>query len=253
MIDHFVLTRSSYGVGWDLEANQRRLAIFAGVTARLMAAQTERRWTWIVLVDVDDPLRVDRLAIARRAGVEVRELAWRAADQQLAAAPWDPKGATAGIRDQVAGTAYRAPWNDAIGERPNRTLLTRLDDDDGFAPTAIARIRAAAESSRPGPKRRVWMLPVGIRVWDGRESIVRHPRNAMSTLETRAGDDATVYDFGHQRVDAYAPVALVDENVGWLWARHPDTLSGIRKAEHPISLHTRRLFPIAWRVLERVA
>lgn len=250
MIDHYVLTRSSYGLGWDLEANERRLRIFAGVTARLMARQTERRWTWILLTDLDDPLRAERIATALLAGVPVRVLNWRAADVELAPAPWDPKAAATGIRDQVAATAYRAPWNDAIGARPNRTLLTRLDDDDGFAPTALARIRAAA-AGRHGSLdrlRTVWILPNGIRVWDGREAIVRHPSNAMSTLDTPAGDVATVYDYGHHVAAAFAPVKFVDDRIGWLWTRHPDTLSGIRKADAPITRTTRRLFPIDWRL-----
>ncbi len=53
---HFVLTRSAYGPAWSIEANRRRLAVTKAVTARLMAAQTTRVWTWVVLLDRRDPL-----------------------------------------------------------------------------------------------------------------------------------------------------------------------------------------------------
>ncbi|HET7030344.1 MAG TPA: glycosyltransferase [Candidatus Limnocylindrales bacterium] len=243
-LEHFVLTRSAYGAAWDLEANRRRLRLFEGVTCRTMAAQTERRVTWILLLDVRDPFAGHRVLAAESTGIPVRILWWDQAGVELAPAPWDPQPNTP--RQLVAATAYRAPWNDAIGIRTSRTLLTRIDDDDGFARNALERIRTSAERW-PAPGRAARILPRGIRVWQGRQVPVRHPTNAWATLETPAGDELTVYDYGHRQVREQGfPVVDVDEDPGWLWVRHPDSISGIRHADEPISDATRELFPIDW-------
>jgi hypothetical protein len=243
-LEHFVLTRSAYGAAWDLEANRRRLELFRGVTCRTMATQTERRATWIVLVDVRDPLAGHRILAAEATGIPIRILWWDQAGAELAAAPWDPKPNTP--RQKVAATAYRAPWNDAIGIRSSTTLLTRIDDDDGFASDALERIRDAAEAEAI-TGRAAFILPRGIRVWNGLEVDSDHPTNAWATLQTPAGDELTVYDYCHRQVrDQGFPVVDVDEEPGWLWVRHQDTISGIRHAEQPISDATRALFPIDW-------
>lgn len=235
---HYVLTRAAYGPEWSLEANERRLAITRAVTARLMAAQTCRDWTWLVLLDPRDPLLEERLAVFRSGGV-VRPILWQPAE--VAAAPWDTAKSTTTVQ-KIAATAYRAPWD--VGPRDELILQTRIDDDDGFAPDALARIR-----SKRHPGRVVWMLPIGVRVWNGRETVVRHTTNAMATLQTPPGDTLGVYDYGHRRVAEVARVRLVDEQAGWLWVRHPDTISGHRQADYPIKLRTRRLFPIDWSAL----
>lgn len=243
-LEHFVLTRSAYGAAWDREANRRRLELFRGVTCRTMAAQTERRATWILLLDVRDPMAGHRILAAEATGLTVRIQWWDQAGVDLAPAAWDPKPNTP--RQLVAASAYRAPWNEAIGTRSSTTLLTRLDDDDGFATTALERIRAAAEASAIAG-RAAFLLPRGIRVWRGLEVDVVHPTNAWATLQTPAGDELTVYDYGHRQVRGQGfPVVDVDDELGWLWVRHDDTISGIRQAERPIAAATRELFPIDW-------
>src|SRR5688572_33177200 len=64
-VRHYVLTRSAYGPAWDREANARRLEITRAVTARLMAHQTAKAWTWVVLLDERDPFAAERLALYR--------------------------------------------------------------------------------------------------------------------------------------------------------------------------------------------
>jgi hypothetical protein len=240
---HCVLTRSAYGPEWDLAANRRRLAITRAVTARLMAQQTVRSWTWIVLLDERDPLLKERRELYETSAPHFVPLTWR------------PPGArsitTFGIsarRERIAAADYRAPWRSLVGPADEQVLMTRLDDDDGLAPDAIARYQADAVGLEA---RTILMLPAGIRVWRGRSSSVRHERNAMHTLSTPAGDELSVYDYGHTKVRDVAQVRLVDERPGWLWVRHRDTISGWRRADVPISAEVRAAFPVDWPSLER--
>lgn len=243
-VRHLVLTRSAYGPDWTPAAIERRLRVTAGVTARLMAAQTTRDWTWVVLVDPRDPFLAKRLEILRAAAPRLVPIEWIPGN--VAPAPWDPHGDRANRIQQIAATAYRAPWAQAVGPRDELVLQTRLDDDDGLAIDALERVQAAA---RTVTARTALMHPFGVRVWAGRYSRVRHDTNAMHTLATLAGDELGVYDYGHRKVAAAAPVRIVDNDVAWLWARHVDTISGHRQADHPISTAVRRLFPIDWSVL----
>jgi hypothetical protein len=244
-VRHFVLTRAAYGAGWSLAANQRRLAVTAGVTAQLMARQSTRDWTWVVLLHARDPFLAKRLAVFEAAAPACIALFWEPGE--LAAAPWDPNGDRTNLVQKVAATAYRAPWRDALGDRAEGvTLMTRLDDDDGLAIDALERTAAAAASVTA---RTILMQPVGFRVWDGRYSRVRHDSNAMHTLAAPAGDDLVVYDYGHRHVARVAPVVTVDEAPAWLWVRHRDTISGWKKADRLITNDLRRLFPIDWSVL----
>lgn len=234
-----MLTRSAYGPAWDIDANRRRLQLLRGITAATLRAQTTP-FTWIVLVDRDDPLIDERRAIVEAVGGRVLEWTPETPEQ----APWDSARST-NLVQKIAATAYRAPWAEAIGERSQTTLITRIDDDDGFAPDAFARIRRKAERANIA-NRVAWIMPNGIRVWKGHEIAVRHTTNAMSTLQTPPGDTATVYDYGHRLVARFCPVRFVDVAPGWLWVRHRDTISGHRNAALPISRRTRALFPIDW-------
>lgn len=233
-MNHYLLTRAVYFPGlWPLEANRRRLALFSGVTVRSLAAQTVRDWVWVLAVAADDELRGERLAAAEAAGVEVRAL------------EVPPLGERA-TRARAAMAAYRAPWAEVAGPGPR--LTTRLDDDDAFTPDAFARIRGRLGSWVP--RRRVsLMLPVGFRVWGGRYTRVHHASNAMATLYTPEGDAATVYGFMHRNIAEHVEVLHVDQDPGWLWVRHPDTLSGWRRSTRPVSRGLIARFPIDWSVV----
>ena len=239
---HYVLTRSAYGPEWSIAANRRRLAITRAVTARLMAEQTNRDWTWVVLVDDRDPLIEDRIAVFAAAAPRLEVIRWTpAADPQPA--PWDKHAADTTPVQRIAAEAYRAPWDP--GPRDDVILQTRLDDDDGLAPDTLARVRARARG-----RRAVLMHPSGVRVWDGSYASVRHGRNAMHTLVTPPGDTLGVYDYGHTKVASVAPVVTVDARWAWLWVRHRDTISGWKRADRPIDDMVRRTFPIDWHTLE---
>lgn len=244
---HYVLTRSAYGPDWTLEANRRRLAITRAVTVRLMATQTWRDWTWIVLLDERDELLAQRLQVFLEAGVEVKPLLW--VPGRLAAAPWDrrPDSIRSNRLEQVAATAYRAPWRSAIRRLRHPLLTTRLDDDDGLAPTTLDRVQRAA---RRVHRRTALVHPWGYRTWAGRCSLVRHDTNAMHSLMAPPTDEMLVYDYGHRRVRTVAPVVEVDQHPAWLWVRHQDTISGWKVADDPITPDVRALFPIDWTALE---
>jgi hypothetical protein len=238
-VKHYVLTRSAYGPDWDIEANRRRLEITRAVTAASMTAQ-QADWTWVVVVDERDPLLAERIAVFG----DCIPILWRPPANPQAAA-WDRHGQSARTIQRIAAEAYRAPWRDHL--KPGPLLMTRLDDDDGLAPDALARYQQAARKAKD---RTVYMLPQGVRVWAGRYELVRHTTNAMHTLYTPAGDDMTVYDYGHRHVERVAPVVHVDRAWGWLWVRHRDTISGYHRATKPLDRSVRRAFPIDWPALE---
>lgn len=236
---HVVLTRSAYGPAWNRAANLRRLRLTEAVTARLMRQQYDARpWTWIVLLDERDPFLRGRMDVFEASAPQFVPLIWTPPD--------DPN-----LRRRVrvmrsAAADYRAPWRSAIGPADEFTLMTRLDDDDGLTPDALRRYQQAACGLT---ERTVLMLPRGVRVWANRYSPVRHDRNAMHTLVTPPGDEMTVYDYGHTRVRAIAPVVDVDQRPGWLWVRHRDTISGWHQADRPLTREIRRLFPVDWSAL----
>ena len=222
---HLILTRSAYGPGWSLEANRRRLDMTCAVTVRSLASQTSRDFRWLVLLHPADPLLRERMAAYGSIGAEFLYL--------------DASGTSA----EVAWQAYRAGWADAIGTREDTVAMTRLDDDDAFAPWAMARVQ---ERTTKIDRRTALMFPIGVRVWAGRYTLVRHSSNAMHTLVTPPGDTLTVYDYGHRDVRKHMPVRSVDPRPAWLWSRHLDTISGWRIAERPLTPQIRAMFNVDW-------
>lgn len=228
-VRHVVLTRSAYGPGWDLDANRRRLAITVGITVRSLAAQTNKDWTWIVAVTPKDPLLRERYAAFESVGVPVRFVDFESGNLT----PGD-----------VAFDAYRAAW--PIGPRDETVLMTRLDDDDAFTPDAFARLRKKAASTRG---RAALMFPHGFRVLGSGYTPVTHLSNAMHSLLTPPGDMLDVYAYGHRHVAETVRVVHVDQRPAWLWVRHPDSISGWKHVEKPLTPQVRRLFPIDWSLL----
>lgn len=228
---HVILTRSAYGPSWTLEANRRRLAMTEGVTIASLRSQTSRAWEWIVLIHRADPLRAQR---ERAFGQLGARFIYTGTEASPIASAFD---------------AYRAPWAEAIGDRSQKVAMTRLDDDDGFVPWAMERVETTADLT---PRRTALMFPLGIRVWQGAFTLVRHGSNAMHTLVTMPGDSMTVYDYGHRDVRKTVPVKVIDRRIAWLWSRHADTISGWRVAERPLVPQIRSMFPIDWSLFDGV-
>ncbi len=244
---HYVFTRSAYGPEWAPPKNAHRLSITRGITAPMMARQTVD-WTWVVLLDPGDPMRSERMEVFRSAGAPVVFMDF-ARPEVLHPAPWDIRARRAHRLEQVAATAYWAPWRAQTGEPDDVILMTRLDDDDALCANTLDRVQRAARTRR---RRAIFMHPMGYRVWKHRCSLVRHPSNAMQTLLTPPGDTASVYDYGHTVAKRFAPVVVVDELPAWLWSRHRSTISGHKRADHAFNREIRRLFPVDWSVLNVV-
>jgi hypothetical protein len=245
---HYVLTRSAFGPAWDIAANARRLAVTKAVTARLMSRQTCSDWTWVVLLDERDPLLRDRMALYGDSAPAFAPIVHRPNDRP-------DRHSAIRSRQRAAAADYAAPWREAI-TADCKVLTTRIDDDDGFAPDALARFQAAAEGIT---ERKALMLPVGFHLWAGRYSLVRHERNAMHTFVAPPGDDCYVYSYGHTTVAQFVGpenVRILGEEPGWLWIRHRDTISDARRpgkwGGRPmlITPALRAQFPIDWKALE---
>ena len=232
---HFVLTRAVYSPKlWTEEANRRRLRIFEAVTVSSLRAQKAYRdWQWGVVLHPDDPYYAERKRLVRRASPNAIIL------------DFDSKGSQA-TRDALALRAYEG-WRDALNSTKGNLLTTRIDDDDAFTAKALLRIRKAAETRRG--KRTAWIIPNGYRLWHGRYTSVRHETNAWASISTPSGDPFVIYDVRHRDIAAAAPVKFVDEIPGWLWIRHPDTLSDEKVAGTPVDQKLHKLFPIDWSVL----
>ena len=236
----YVLTRSAFGLGWDPAASRRRLEITRAVTARLMTRQTVTDWSWVVLLDSRDPYLDLRYAVYRDSAPNFLPIVWAPPEERRSSRD-------ARILQRIAAADYKAPWRSVIpSDEP--AIMTRLDDDDGLAPDALARYAAAAEGLTVPT---ALMLPQGIRVWRGRYIEVRHEQNAMHALVTPAGSTMCVYDYGHTKLRSHVPVKMLDNAPGWLWVRHVDTISGWRRAEKPITAEVRAMFPADWAALDR--
>lgn len=231
---HVVMTRSAYGPAWDEGANARRLDITKGVTVASMAAQTSKDWVWIVAIDRNDPLKAERKAAFQSAGVPVRFVFIET---------------TTTDRQAAAVEAYKAPWAKAIGKRDQVTAMTRLDDDDALAPWVIGRLQTAIPTKLL--RTTILVLPIGIRVWGGRQTIVNHGSNAMQTLVTLPGSDLHVYSYKHREARRVGKVRALDGRLAWVWTRHPDTISGWHTAEKDIPERMRGQFPIDWSLIEQ--
>jgi hypothetical protein len=239
---HYILTRSAYGPDVSVRTNRERLALLAGVTAPSLRAQTNRDVTWLVLIDPADPLLGPRLAAIAAAGLP------------YIAAP--AEGMTrAGIHDRPYG-----PWAKHI-DWDGGTLTTRLDDDDALAPFAMERVRAAAEGHEG---RAMWTLPTGFRIVGRMSYRIHWSLSQFVTLQTPAGDRATVCDVNHMAFATLAPLLPATEDPAWLWVRHRLTRSRVeisRQRRHiagrteggPVRITPalRSAFPVDWALIER--
>ncbi len=236
---HYLLTRSAYAPSVPLEVNRYRLAITRGVTARSMAAQTSRDWTWLVLIDLADPLLPERMAAFVSSGVEVE---------------FAPAGDI--VRDDAHDKPW-GPWADHL-DWSDATLTTRIDDDDAFAPWVMETYRTKAEEwshyVRRGKrgKRIVLALPYGWRFVDGKVNGRHDPTSQFASLYAPLGDRATVMDINHTSVRRLARMIVASNHRGWLWVRHDATRSPNSRASRslqPMVAPPIEAFPIDWSAL----
>jgi Putative rhamnosyl transferase len=212
---HYVLTTSRRGPEYPLDANARRIALCRGITARSLAAQ-DCEFTWIVYVHPEDPLLDERLDAFCSAGHPV-----------------------VAVGDNV-DVASVIDWSDDV-------LSTRVDDDDGWAVNAFARLHHALRrrpSARTG-----FMFPVGYRVNDGLCERIVHRRNAWSSLFAPRGDQAHIRMVKHNHIYRFATVRSIDMDPAWLWVRHQDAETRFRRANEPITPALRAIYPVDWSLI----
>jgi len=212
-VKHYLLTTSHRGPDYPLDANRRRIELLRRVTVPTLAVQGTE-WTWIVVVNTDDPLLIERLDAFRSAGSHVI-----------------PTRDIASVID----------WSGPV-------LTTRIDDDDGFAPDAFQRLHRRL--TNPPTEPRVLMFPFGYRTYQGRYDTIRHRKNAWCSVYSPPGYRVHAKSVQHQRMHSLAPVVEVDTKPAWLWVRHPDTNSGIKHAERPLIEKVRTMFPVDWDLIK---
>ena len=230
---HYVLTRMAFGQHWSLDANRRRLKLMKTHVMRSLQRQTNQDFTWVVVVDINDPLKEERTAIInkRRPGTIILETDTEHFRK-------DPKryGYGSYKSKTLAKHAYRVAWHDAVDIGNGDVLTTRIDDDDMFTVDAMERVRGYAEQHGCPPSPEVLLFPMGVHHGIDRiPRLYRHETNAWQTLYTPDGHNMVVYDYGHNRIKDtnIMPYHFIDEEVGWLWFRHQDTISGHTIKEGP--------------------
>jgi hypothetical protein len=237
---HYLLTRSAYGPDVPLEVNRRRLDLLRGITARSLAVQTERRLTWLVLIDPGDPLLAERTAALESAGYPL----------MLAPAP-DL------VRDHFFDRPQTRVWRqNIVWDGP--TLTSRIDDDDALAPFALADLHRRGEqmAGRNSTMRQAFVLALGFRLSGGRFNLRDDPVSQFIGMYARRGDRSCVMDINHTSMRTFARVQLIRDRPAWLWIRHDDARSAQSKASHheeekmePITPDLRAAFDVDWSLL----
>ncbi len=217
---HYLLTRSAYGPDVSLELNRYRLGLLRGVTSRSLASQTFRDVTWLVLIDPADPLLQEREDVLWASGLPfLTAPAGKIERQDRRDRPW-------------------GPWSDHI-DWSDATLTTRIDDDDAFAPWALAKFHGHAAKWAEGrrARRTIFSLPLGLRVSAGRVSVRRDGLNQFTSLYAPRGDRVCIMDMNHTNQRRLAMIIEISKAPGWLWLRH----DGARSAQSRASLRDKHL------------
>lgn len=177
-----------------------RFDLFADWCLPSVAAQTEQRFEWIVLFDIDTPAPF-RAEIEALRGVYPFH-AW-----------FTPLFPADGWRRCVA---------EVVAPRAPMLLSTRLDNDDALSVDHVARLHARVG----GDATRAYNFTAGlIRQGDGLWQIA-HPSNAFfSLLEPWGPDTVTAPSIAHMALDRAAPVEQIDGPPAWLQVVHGGNVS----------------------------
>jgi len=236
-VRHYVLTRSAYSPDLPLEFNRYRLDLLRGITAASLRSQTHRDVTWLVLVDPADPLLREREDALCESGLPFM---------------------TAPAGDIVRSDRQDRPWGpwDDYLDFSDATLTTRIDDDDAFAPWALATFAEQGDRWTKRKRRRIFVLPVGYRVSDGRANLRHDKVNQFTTLYAPRGDRCSIMDMNHTGQRRLAQLFMLSQRPAWLWLRHAGARSHMSKASNfereamqPISDEVRSLFAVDWSLI----
>lgn len=233
---HYLLTRSAYGPDVPLDVNRRRLDLLRGITVRSLAVQTERNLEWLVLIDPRDPLLAERLDVLRAAGYPlITGSAEKMERVHHFDKPWGP-------------WAKYIDWSEAV-------LTSRIDDDDAYAPFALATFRGRADrwGNARRARRRTWCMETGWRLWHGLANQRTDRLSQFLATWAPRGDHTTVMDMNHTGIRTLGTVNHIAGPPAWLWLRHDLARSVNSAASHrdreamrPITRVLRDSFDIDW-------
>jgi hypothetical protein len=246
---HFLLTRSAYSPALPPEMNRRRLRITGHVTIPSVRAQAEG-FTWLVVVHPQDPMLDERIGLFSVAGARFAMCHQDPAAQGLDGD--DPAvllrrlrtqqtWATEGLDNMLRSSGV---WAEHLPAGP--LLTTILDDDDAITPDYLGRMRAAATGDAAH-----LVIPRGFYVCQATYLPKRHPKNMTASVWSPDGS-LHAHSVGHGRLPLLLPTRIVDEEPGWLWVRHEDTISVGRQTGETIPDWLRALFPIDWEYVENL-
>ena len=179
-----------------------RFALFERYCLPTLAAQTAKRFRWIVYFDEATPA-------AFRARVEACRRV--AAFHPYYTAMFPGERWPVSVREVLGAEA--APW----------LLTTRLDNDDGLAVDFVARVQAAVAAAPPRPG--VFNLTEGY-VFDGRRAYAHsHPSNAFASLLEPWEGARTIVATPHMELAAAGPLTQIGGPGGWLQVVHGGNVS----------------------------
>ena len=205
-LDHIVITRFAVRLPGSPPPSSEwvtsRFDLFERYCLASMRAQTERRFTWLLLIDPEldaDLAQRVRAYESESPAIRVRTVA-----------AGDAPGA---IPARVA---------ELVPPRPSLLLTTRLDNDDAVSTDFVERVRAAAlMDSDEVPH--VYVFTSGFELSEGRlywRSFPRSPFASLLEQHVPGRAPTTIMAAEHEAVDQLAPVRAITDPPAWIQVVH---------------------------------
>lgn len=215
-MNHVIIIRSAYPGTLDKSYLRRRMKYTHGVCVRSLLSQTSQDFKVIVAVRRDDQLLGEREQVFRQLPIKC---------------------------------TLTTNWKQELKEMEFPILQTRLDDDDALAKTFVERVQGRVDTAR---EKDLWYsIPKGVRVVNRRYAGMQNKGNQFISLWTHSREN-TVFDVVHGRVGRREwglSCRVVDQEIGWLWTRHPDAKSNGGKTRCIAGLNRiQKAFDIDWSV-----
>jgi len=206
-IQHFVLTRFNIASpgresnirnrpGWLT----RRFELFERYCLPSMAAQTERRFQWIIYFDENTP----------------EQFRGRIAQAQ-SMVPFEARFVGITRMSDVARDVI-----ERVKPGTQRVLTTRLDNDDAVSSAFLANVRIAAEQS---PDDTVLNFPHGFALRDGRLYTAYDSSNPFTSLVEDCQDIQTIWSAQHRELGTKWRLKQVDVRYLWLQIVHGENVA----------------------------
>jgi hypothetical protein len=181
---------------------RRRFELFEAHCLPSLAAQTERRFHWVIYFDDQTPAEFrERIEALRRIQ------------------PFTPY-----YTANFPAEGWPRSLRETFPDRPEWILTTRVDNDDGLAVDYVAR---AQEALRDGPAARGALnFRNGLILRAGRVYAHAHPCNAFfSWFERDDADMRTALSIQHMHLAEAGPIRQIDGPPAWLQVVHEVNVS----------------------------